>query len=352
MRNSQNSYTETEMPALLEQPEPEVIDADDDPKFAMQLIDYGVSEAVVAAKKKEYASLVATTPEGYKACRLALREIVGTRTMIEKKRVAYKADALDYGRRIDSEAKRATAMLLEIEDPLKAKVKAIDDAEAAKKRAAEEAARLAREAKEKAQRDAEAAKLKKEHEEAQADIDRQKAELAAMRKRLADEQAQAAREAAERQRKIDEQRDAEAKAERARQSDAQAKIDEANWVERERLDRVAAEQKRKQEELDRIAAEQQKAVEEAAAKERQRLAAVEAENAAKEQAIRDVQIAEEAAKRAEALKPEREKLKSYAAAIRAVEVPTLASEEAGAVLEYARGNISEALMVMDDFAGK
>lgn len=56
-------------------------------------------------------------PAHYEECRLALSETRGTRSKTEKLRKELKADALAYGRLVDSTAKRIIDKVLEIEEP-------------------------------------------------------------------------------------------------------------------------------------------------------------------------------------------------------------------------------------------
>lgn len=86
---------------------------------ATAVIEYNITEAGLAELRKKCTGLKAFDKAGYKAITQALSEIRGLRTDIEKCRVEYKSDALEYGRRIDAEAKRVTALILEIENPLK-----------------------------------------------------------------------------------------------------------------------------------------------------------------------------------------------------------------------------------------
>src|SRR5258708_2423843 len=140
---------------------------------AGKLVKYSPSDAAIAEIKEKCLPLKADTPQGYELVRVALGEIRTLRTSIEKRRVELKADALAWGRKVDSEAHRITNLLLEIEEPLKAKKQIVDDekervarekVEAAESAQAERiAAELAvREAMFKAARDAEETRLKVE----------------------------------------------------------------------------------------------------------------------------------------------------------------------------------------------
>ena len=67
-----------------------------------QLVNYNISEAVIAATKARCADLSADTPKGYEEVRLAIADLRSTRVAIEKRRVELKTDALAYGRLVDS----------------------------------------------------------------------------------------------------------------------------------------------------------------------------------------------------------------------------------------------------------
>lgn len=223
------------------------------------LVTYAVTEEQIAETKARYAALSCDTPKGYEEVRLAIAEVRDARVAVEKRRVELKADALAYGRLVDSKAKELTAMLLEIEEPLKAKKQAVDDEKAriraeaeAAKRAAIEAAIAAKRAEEE-----EKARLAREAEEKR--LAEERAALEAERAKLVE--AQAALEAA---RKAEEdRRETERKAE-------EAKLAEARKAEEDRLAAI-----RKAEE-ERLAAERR------AEEERQRTerAAIEAERKA------------------------------------------------------------------------
>lgn len=132
---------------------------------ALTVIEYPTTEDKIAEARDKYAALKADTPAGYKKVVEAIAVLRGTRSAVEKRRVALKAEALDYGRRVDAAAKKLTALVVEIEEPLQAKKKAVDDEEARLKREAEKAELVALEAKLKAEREAEEAKLKAQREQ-------------------------------------------------------------------------------------------------------------------------------------------------------------------------------------------
>ena len=91
------------------------------------LVTYSVTEAEIAKTREACASLTCDTPDGYEAVRVAIGNLRTTRGAIERRRVELKADALKFGRLVDSEAARFTGLIQAIEDPLKAKKAVIDD---------------------------------------------------------------------------------------------------------------------------------------------------------------------------------------------------------------------------------
>lgn len=313
------------------------------------LVRYSVTDADIEAAKQRYASLEATTPQGYEAVRAAIRELVSTRTAIEKRRVQLKADALEWGRKVDGEAKRLTAMLLEIEEPLKAKKQAIDDEkerarrekEEAERRAIEEQLRLQREAEEarlKAERDAEEARLKAERERLEAE----KARLAEIQQKIERQQAEA-KAKAEEEARIEREREEAARRERERVEAERQAEERRRWeaeqkAERERLAKIEAEQKAERE---RIAAEQAKLE----AERRAVAEAKEAERKAREEAER--KAAEEA--RLAAIAPDAEKLKSLALQLRAIAAPAMSTDEGRGVLDSAMKQLCRVADFLESF---
>lgn len=90
---------------------------------------YPVTDAVIADLKSKFASLDIAGVEdkkGYAQVHDARMTVRNLRTDVERKRKALKEDSLEYGRKVDAEAKRITKLLEEIETPLEAKEKAID----------------------------------------------------------------------------------------------------------------------------------------------------------------------------------------------------------------------------------
>ena len=109
---------------------------------------YSVADAVISELKVKFKGLKIKgidDKKGYEEVKKAQLIMRDYRTSVEKKRTELKADSIKIGKGIDEEARRLTALIAEVEDPLKEKRQAIDDA----KKAEEE--RIEREAEEKFQ---------------------------------------------------------------------------------------------------------------------------------------------------------------------------------------------------------
>lgn len=263
------------------------------------IIDYGVTDAALAKLKEKYTGLTCDTKEGYEKTRKAIADIRDRRVAVENRRKELKADSLEYGRKVDREAKRITEALEEIEEPLKAAKKLVDDeaervrreAEEAERRKAEEEARRIREeqlARERAEREAEEERLRIERERLEAErAELEKARRAEEERQRAERERVEAEQRAERERMEAERRELEAERQRLAQEEAvrQAKIQ----AEREAAERA---------ERERLAEERRK-----------------------------VEAAELAA-RLEAMKPDAEKLKSLAEQLRNIAYPEMQTKEA------------------------
>ena len=255
------------------------------------LVTYSISEAVIAQLRAACASLTCDTPAEYEETRVAIGNLRTARTSIEKERVKQKAEALEFGRFVDSEAKRFTDLLFEIENPLKAKKAVIDD----------EADRVKREK--------EAAALKAVQDE----INRNNAAKAAEEKAIRD--AEESRLAVERE---------SLRVERERLAAEQAKID----AERAKVD------------ADRRAVEVERQKAERAEFERQ--AKIKAAKDAAEQLTRDV--LEKARRDAElaALAPDLVKVEAFVAAIRTLQAPKLKSRKLTDMVAAAAASLARA----------
>ncbi len=270
-----------------------------------ELVTYSVTAAEIAAKKAEFAGLSCDTPKGYEQTRLAIASVRDARVAVEKRRVELKADALAYGRLVDSRAKELTSLLLEIEEPLKAKKEAVDaekarikaEAEAEKLRAIEAALAARRAAQE------EEARLVREAEEKR--MAEERAALEAERAKLAEAQAKLDAE-----RKAEEERVAAIR----RAEDERLVAERRAEEDRQRAERAAIEAERKA-----VAAEREKA--ELAEFERQ--AKIRAEQEAVEKIERDRIARVQREAELAALRPDLEKIAAFSAEIRALVPPEL-----------------------------
>lgn len=287
------------------------------------LVTYNVTEAAIAAIAEKCAPLSADTSQGYEEVRLAIANIRETRVAIEKRRVELKADALAYGRLVDSEAKRFTDLLVAIEEPLKQKKADVDyeksrvkaEKEAAERKVVEDrirAEQAAEDARLKAERDAEEARLRTLREAEEAKLADERARLAEER-RIADEAARVQREAFE----------AEQAATRKAQQAEQARLD---------AERAAVEKERRAVAAEREAAERA---------EFERVAKVKAEEEAKAKAERERVEAAELQARIEAVKPDLEKVRSFAASILALVPPKVRSKKVAASLSAATATLAQ-----------
>ncbi len=106
-----------------------------------QIVEYNTTAAALDILRAKYtAPFDVSTSKGMSQAREARTEIRGYRTALEKLRVELKAPALERTRLIDAEAKRITAELLKIEEPISQQIKeeeARKEAEREEKRKAE-----------------------------------------------------------------------------------------------------------------------------------------------------------------------------------------------------------------------
>lgn len=246
---------------------------------------YSPTQAAISQLKDQCKDLLADpaaavkTAEGYEQVRSALAVTRNWRGQIEKQRQALKADSIEYGRRVDAEAKKWVGLVLAIEDPLKAAKEKVDEEKEKARLAAVEAERLKAEAEEKAKRDAEEARLKAIRDAEEAKLRAERESLEAERRRLAEEKAadDARRKADEDRRKAEEEE---------RQRVAKAEADRVAAEQKAERDRIAAEQSQLAAERDRI--EQEKRDLEAKAKaEQEAKDRAEFERKAREQAEKD-----------------------------------------------------------------
>lgn len=89
--------------------------------MAQIIVEYSITEAALAEMKSMYMGLKVLSlddEKGFKAVHSARMIVKGKRIEVEKRRKELKADALEYGKKVDSEAKKIFALLEPIEDHL------------------------------------------------------------------------------------------------------------------------------------------------------------------------------------------------------------------------------------------
>lgn len=299
------------------------------------LVTYGVTNEEIENKKAAFAAIEFTNSKGYEEGRKAIRELVGLRSAIEDRRKELKKESLEFGRFVDSEAKRWTLLIESIEEPLKLK-KAVIDEEKDRIRREKEAAEKARiEAEERAKREAEEARQK-------AIRDEEEKRLAEERKRL---EVEAARLAEERR-----QAEEAVRVERERLAAERAKMEAEQKAEKERQEVIRRAEEEKLDEARRaIESERRRVNAERQAQERaefERQTRIKAEQEAKAKAEREAREAEERRiaeaerkeadrKRMEALRPDLDKVAAFADLIAAIQPPSVGSEQSRAVVELA-----------------
>ena len=299
---------------------------------------YGVTAEQIEARRTSYAGLSADTPRGYEEVRLAIADCRDTRVAVESKRKELKADALEYGRRVDSVAKSITAMIETIEEPLKTKKAAVDEVKARAKQAREAAEKAAIEAQLRAERDAEEQRLAIMREGQRIEAAKLAAERAELEAARAQQREAEARFAAEREAEIAAER-AQLAAERAAQervmADARA-ADEARA--KETRNALAAQQR----EIDRIEAVRLAQILAEQEAERRRIEAEEAR-------VLEVERQAALAARLDALRPDAEKLRGFASDIRCLVAPSPATAEARKVLISAITALCEIASDLESF---
>lgn len=245
--------------------------------------EYGISglpaneNAEIELRNKYHDLPPASTREGYEAHRIAIAELVKTRTAVEKRRKELKAEYLEAGRRIDSFAKYITEIIENIEKPIRDAKAIVDDAKERERRAKEEAARAKRDEEERQRLAIEQARLKAEREAEEARLkairDAENERLRAEKERLDAERAKllAEQKSAEDASRIEREKMEAERAELERQrkaiADEQRKIATAQEAERKRIEQVELDRlakiKAEQDERDRL--ERQRAESERAA---------------------------------------------------------------------------------------
>lgn len=318
-------------------------------------VSFPVADAAIAEMREKYMPLkIAGVNDraGYVMVRQARIEVKEKRCAVENRRKELKADAIEWGRKVDAEAKRLTSLLTPIEEHLDAQEKAHDAEKERIKREVEESQRRRLQSRVDAMSKCRgsvyvaslAAMTDEEFDIAlqaaiKADEIRQQAEAEqkAERDRIEAERREAERLAEEERRKAEESRLAAARAEMERQRHMQAERETELAAERKRFEAEAREKQRL--EAERLAAEraeldrQRKEQAEAQAKidaENRRIADDRSAKERAEQAERErIKAAERKsaeAARIESLRPDREKLMGVVTAIRAIEIPEVSAE--------------------------
>jgi colicin import membrane protein len=319
-------------------------------------------ERAISGLAEQYLPLKIAGPDdkkGFEAVYAARQDVKKRRIKVEHMRKELRANALEFGRKVDGAAKKLEGLLTPIEAHLESQEAEYNAAkEAIKRKAAEEAAAKLQarvnaltavggavslavlQALTDEQFAAELATATKAHEERKAAeevarIERERQEAEARKQREAEE----ARIAAERA-KLEAERKVQkelARVEREKLEAERRKQEEALAEERRKADEAAAAERAKQAEFARKLEEERRKI----AEERQRIEREEFERQAKaraEQEARDKLEAErrqqerkdaeakaEEARR-EAMKPDLQRLRDYAAALEAVPIPNVSDD--------------------------
>lgn len=93
---------------------------------AGHIVAFSRTESALATLRENYEGVVydVATATGLAEAKAARKDIITHRTSLEKKRVEIKAPYLEYGRLLDTEAKRITAELESLENPIDSQIKA------------------------------------------------------------------------------------------------------------------------------------------------------------------------------------------------------------------------------------
>jgi len=343
------------------------------------IVKYDVTDAAIQQMEADYIVLTVQGLDdeaGFKMVHEARMVVKTHRVAVEKKRKELKANALEWGRKVDSEAKRIFGLLEPIETHLQTEE---DKVTKEKERIKAEKIRLEQERVERIRAKIQAIKEmgepnffhKKTSEvlliplevlsdteiseeiymefKPEADkvmFDTLKALRAAYEDQLLFEKEEAERKAeAERLEKVRKEQEAkERELEEKRNAEEEKVRLEREYIENERRkiqaekDRIEAEKRAEQERKDRAEFER-KVQEEAKAR---------AEQEAKEKAEREAKQAAERAEReaaekvrAEAIRPDKEKLLGFAKSLYDVGIPHVASEDAKEILVYASNKLDE-----------
>jgi len=296
---------------------------------------YNLPNAKIAEMKKELLILKVKDPkdlDAYALCKSKHQEVRDLRINIEKTRKVLKAGSLEFGRAVETEAKRLTLAMSEIETHLLIQRKVVEDEADRKRREREEAeAKRLEDIKleEERKRREEEERLEKERERL-AEVERKQQEerdrIDAEDKRIEEEK--------QRQKKEADRLEREAKeAEEKKAYEAKEKKEREKKLLEDKKRLEAEEKKKKEQEIE-------------AAKEREKQRLADIEKAKKEEATRiererlekedAKRKEEEEAKRLEALKPDFDKLKVVGQRIESFEFPIVKSDVALKAINKAR----------------
>lgn len=93
-----------------------------------EIVEYQETAAAIAILREKHSGpFDVGTKDGMALAKDARAEVRGYRTAVERMRVELKAPLLEKGKAIDAEAKRITAELIEIEEPINRAIKAEED---------------------------------------------------------------------------------------------------------------------------------------------------------------------------------------------------------------------------------
>ena len=89
-----------------------------------KIVEYKETAAAIAILREKHSGpFEVSTKDGMALAKEARAEVRGYRTAVERMRVELKAPLLEKGKVIDAEAKRITAELIEIEEPINRAIK-------------------------------------------------------------------------------------------------------------------------------------------------------------------------------------------------------------------------------------
>jgi colicin import membrane protein len=318
-----------------------------------ELQQFNITDAAIAELDSRCRKLTVkdvNDTAGYEIVKKARIDIKKRRVEVEKTRVSLKAESLEYGRKVDGEAKRIFALLEPIEKHLIAQENIVDDERERIKKEAEE--------KEAARIQARTEKLVSlgmsyngiiysfngislSHDLMMKATDEQmeafyiRVESAAEAKRKEEEEKRLALEA-------EQKRIAEIEKEQKRIAAEQAEKERALKAESDRIEaeKKAAEDAKRKVEAERIRAQELENARAEAAEKAKKEESARIEREAKEKAQKEAK-AEAERKRKEARAPDKEKIGIFLDAVACVTIPKMKTEEGNELLDFAIKGISQ-----------